>query len=91
MDHRFSDIKWNNRSEKIEFYATAYNHDFTAKKEDIKKWTNKKTFPYGIESNAKQYAYSNISVYFYKKHWPSLKNDMTQKNKKKQKNHVTAN
>ncbi len=80
MEHRFNDLTWNNTTEKIEFYATAYNHDFTCSKEEIKLWMNKKTFPYGVNSNAKQYAYSKISVYFYKKHWPSLKNDMANGN-----------
>ncbi|MFH1321435.1 MAG: hypothetical protein ABII90_12395 [Bacteroidota bacterium] len=65
---RFKDIKWRDDIEKLRFYATAYNHNFCASKEEIEKWIDAKTFPYGAQYDGEQYSYSDISVYFFKNH-----------------------
>lgn len=72
MNERFEDLEWKNKVSKIKFYAAAYNHDFLSDEASIRKWMDKKTFPYGVHSEKKQYAYSHISLYFYKKHWSSV-------------------
>ena len=70
----FSYIRFANREEKIEFYATAYNHGFNLPEEDIYNWKDKAVFPYGVKSDAKQYKYSDISVQFYKKEYNKIFN-----------------
>ena len=66
---RFKDIKWRDDIEKLKFFATAYNHNFCASKENIEKWINARTFPYGTGYKGEQYSYSDISVYFYTNHF----------------------
>ena len=63
---RFKDVKWQDDIEKLKFFATAYNYNFCAPKEDIEKWINARTFPYGAHYKGTQYAYSDVSVYFFK-------------------------
>ncbi|MFC2086158.1 hypothetical protein ACFLQ9_00400 [Bacteroidota bacterium] len=50
----------------IRFFATAYNYDFTAGREKIDLWSNKKVFPYGIRYD-NPFTYSEISWHFYAK------------------------
>ncbi len=59
------DQQWDNKNEKIKFFATAYNHGFYKDSEEIKKWINVPVFPYGPNSKSRQYVYSDISCYFY--------------------------
>ena len=69
ISERFKDIKWQDDVEKLKFYATAYNHNFRASKQEIDKWNGAKTFPYGVHYKGEQYSYSDISVYFYQNHF----------------------
>ncbi|MBW8051416.1 MAG: hypothetical protein FVQ77_13960 [Cytophagales bacterium] len=69
ISEKFKDIKWQDDVEKLKFYATAYNHNFCASKQEIEKWINAKTFPYGASYEGEQYSYSDISVYFYNNHF----------------------
>ena len=72
MNERFMHLTWKNTENKIRFYATGYNHSFNANKKTIEHWIDKKIFPYGIQSDQKQYSYNKISVYFYKNHWDEI-------------------
>ena len=50
--------------EAVAFYATAYNHNFAATKEEIIHWKDKKLFPYGVHYQ-NPFSYSEISQSFY--------------------------
>lgn len=68
LSEKFKDVEWQNNVEKLKFYATAYNHNFCASKQEIDKWINVRTFPYGVNYKGEQYSYSDIAVYFYQNH-----------------------
>lgn len=72
MEYRFSHLNFKNKDEKIKFYATAYNFNFMANEKEIKKYSHKKQFPYGIDFLMEQYNYSDISVDFYKKYYSKI-------------------
>jgi hypothetical protein len=57
-----------NNTEKIKFYAAAYNFGFDKDVKDIKEWTTRKAFPYGVKFKGKQMAYSDVSANFYSKY-----------------------
>jgi hypothetical protein len=59
----FADTK-----EKIKFYAAAYNFGFDKDVKDIKAWTTRKAFPYGVKFKGKQMIYSEVSANFYTKY-----------------------
>ncbi|MEK6817304.1 MAG: hypothetical protein AABX80_00735 [Nanoarchaeota archaeon] len=73
ISERFGDIQWDDNLKKLKFYATAYNHDFNAPREEIEKWINVKAFPYGTNYKGKQYSYSEISTYFFINNLKTLK------------------
>lgn len=52
---------------KLRYIATAYNCGFTLPAETIQRWMERKTFPYGPRSDARQYNYSSISLYYFEK------------------------
>ncbi len=52
--------------EKIRFLATCYNYGFKTTKLNIENHVNDKYFPYGTIYKGKQYAYADVSSYFYK-------------------------
>ncbi len=56
----------------VRFFAAAYNHGFYADKIELEEWMYRKTYPYGPGVNGQQYAYSAISEYFFKKHYPII-------------------
>jgi hypothetical protein len=72
MDYRFRYARWRSFKEKISIYSTAYNHNFLADYTELKVWSEKCTFPYGMDSDQKQYSYALIAVYFYERDWPAL-------------------
>jgi hypothetical protein len=68
VSNRFQDVRWQTTAEKLKFYATAYNHNFLASKQELEQWVDGKTYPYGAQYTGPQYAYSDISVSYYNKH-----------------------
>jgi hypothetical protein len=60
------------KAEKIAFYATAFNYGFLNSKSEIERQANKAFFPYGSKYRGKQYAYSDVSIFFYQKHYSSI-------------------
>ena len=67
-----SQERWTNKTEKIKFYATAYNHGFYKNTNEIKEWINVALFPYGTQSKARQYIYSDISCYFFNNNYKNI-------------------
>jgi len=53
------------KEERIRFLATCYNYGFETTKLNIEKHIGDKYFPYGTFYKGKQYAYSDVSLYFY--------------------------
>jgi len=66
---KFPEIRQLNPVERISFLATAYNHGFQCNKEEIKRWENIKTFPFGTKTTNNPFSFSEVSVYFYKNHY----------------------
>jgi len=66
------DLTDKTHEEKISFIATAYNYGFLSDKAEIEEHTNDKYFPFGSKYRGKQYAYSDVAVYFYMKHYRSI-------------------
>jgi hypothetical protein len=60
--------------EKIAFFATAYNYGFLSNMAEIEAHMDDKYFPYGSKYKGKQYAYSDVSVDFYHKHYSDIFN-----------------
>ena len=54
------------QKEKIKMLATMYNSGLDKSEEELKKWMNKKSFPYGpkVKPNTQQ-NYADIAAYFY--------------------------
>ncbi|HBX50433.1 MAG: hypothetical protein A2275_11875 [Bacteroidetes bacterium RIFOXYA12_FULL_35_11] len=67
VNSKFPDSNFSNNFEKINFYATAYNYDFSKTKDNINAMIHIKSFPYGGCNNKHQYSYGDISVEYYKK------------------------
>jgi thiol-disulfide isomerase/thioredoxin len=52
-------------SDKIRFFATAYNRGFDQPVAEIDKWLTIRAFPYGLKYRGTQYIYSEIALDFY--------------------------
>ena len=52
----------------VRFYATAYNHSFHASRQEIEQWMDRENYPYGTDMLGRQYAYSEVSLYFFRNH-----------------------
>ncbi len=57
------------KSEKIIFFAAAYNHGFETSKKEIEKYIKVKYFPYGTSYPGEQYSYCDVSADFYKNYY----------------------
>jgi hypothetical protein len=64
-DRRFQCTKFNSVSEKLVFYATAYNCGFYNSSESIIKKSKLSLYPYGINYKGQQYPYSDVALFFY--------------------------
>jgi hypothetical protein len=51
--------------EKLNFYSSAYNSGFLSGQENIVKRIHFQSFPYGTQYKGKQYAYSDVSLFYY--------------------------
>ncbi len=65
---RFKDKKFENKNQKVHFFATAYNRGFLNTEQEIIKWQNKYFFPDGRIFKGKQYNYGNVAQEFYEKY-----------------------
>ena len=66
MEKWYPDIFKSEKEYQVRFFSTAYNRGFDEPSVEIRKYLNKKFFPYGPNANRTRYNYSNISWYFYK-------------------------
>ncbi|MBU0764667.1 MAG: hypothetical protein KJ607_07525 [Bacteroidetes bacterium] len=66
---RFDDMQNADNSDKIKFFASAYNHGFDNDQEKIREWSMKKTFPYGSKFPDNPYSYCDVSLDFYNNHF----------------------
>lgn len=64
---KFRAEKFNSDEEKVKFFSTAYNSGFHQSAESIKQKFKNKYFPYGPGKDIEQYAYCDISVYYFRK------------------------
>ena len=65
MDHCYGKMPFGNKTEKLRWYATAYNVGFDQPVDAINKWLHKKAFPYGAAFQMEQLGYADISLDFY--------------------------
>jgi hypothetical protein len=69
--HRF-DLSKKTQDEKVEFIATAYNYGFLSNQTEIEEHISDRYFPFGSKYKGKQYAYSDVAVYFFRNHYRSI-------------------
>ncbi len=55
-------------SYRVRYYATAYNYSFHASPQEIEQWMDYENYPYGTDMLGRQYAYSEVSLYFFRNH-----------------------
>ncbi len=55
-------------SERVRFFATAYNYGFEKPVSEIEKWQNKVAFPYGAQYKGNQVVYADIAIEFLEKY-----------------------
>lgn len=67
----FSDETLCDESEKVAFFASAYNLGFYTERALIRRWIGKEIFPYGKKYNGPQLAYAALAVRYYKEQNPS--------------------
>lgn len=65
MEHKYRFHFWASDESRLRFYATAYNHGFTAKKAEIQRWEKAQTFPFGMSFKGAQYVYADVSLHYY--------------------------
>lgn len=69
------------QEEKLKLYATAYNYNFQKSIDEIKKWNGTKSFPFGMKAPPHiQYAYSEVSYFFYKNDLNQIKSKYHEEN-----------
>jgi hypothetical protein len=66
MNKKYAYLKWNNKEDKLAFYATAYNTGFFKTESEIKTEMNCKRFHTAMYNPQKFWSYCDICVYFYK-------------------------
>ncbi len=64
----FKNKTFASNTEKVHFFATAYNRGFLNTEQDIMEWQKKNFFPYGKVFKGKQYNYGTIAQEFYGKY-----------------------
>jgi hypothetical protein len=56
-------------TEKIQFFAAAYNRGFHTSASEVEKWISMRAFPFGSKYRGTQYIYAEIAVDFYYRHF----------------------
>lgn len=67
MDSKYQDISWNNKEDKLKFYATAYNSGYKLNDESIRKLSERKMFYTGMIKGDSLYNYADIVLSYYRK------------------------
>jgi hypothetical protein len=63
-NHKFRNLKFQNKQAQIRFFATAYNTGFMKPITEIKAWETRQIFPYGNHHKESQMAFANFSIEF---------------------------
>ncbi len=63
-DEVFKNMTFENREEKINFFATAYNTGFEKNVNVLNQWTTRRAFPYGATYRGNQLIYGEVSTTF---------------------------
>ncbi len=63
-NHKFKNLKFQNKESKIRFFATAYNTGFMKSIKTIQYWELKKEFPFGSKMNPNCQAFADFSIEF---------------------------
>lgn len=66
-DVRFKDLDLESTTDKLLFYATAYNAGFYNKPDAIRIKATQPYFPYGPKYKGTQYVYGDVATYYYTK------------------------
>jgi hypothetical protein len=67
-DKRFTSLTFIDETEKVGFYANAYNAGFLKSIPYLQTIKAQRNFPYGVNFKGEQYAYADVAAYFYKYH-----------------------
>lgn len=67
-DKRFASLAFTDETEKVGFYANAYNAGFLKSIAYLQTIKEQRNFPYGVHFKGEQYAYADVASYFYKNH-----------------------
>lgn len=67
-DKRFASLAFIDETEKVGFYANAYNAGFLKSIAYLQNIKSQRNFPYGVNFKGEQYAYADVAAYFYKYH-----------------------
>lgn len=65
---RFKNRIFKTKSERVHFFATAYNYGFTKPELEIESWQKRKSFPMGSKYTGEQVAFGDLAVEFYEKY-----------------------
>ncbi len=64
QEKRFAHVAWENESERLAIFATAYNYRFDADIQDLTNVRDVKYFPYGVHK-PNPFSYTFVALYFY--------------------------
>ena len=67
MDEKHKNKKFNTITDKLKFYATAYNCGFDRTDASIKEFAALKLFPSGKEKDSDNFQYADLAAFFYKR------------------------
>jgi hypothetical protein len=59
---KFKNRAFKTATERVRFFATAYNYGFMRPEADIEAWQKKKAFPFGSQYKGEQVAFSDIQI-----------------------------
>lgn len=65
VQEKFKTESFNSKEDSLRFYASAYNSGFAKPPSQIKQAATSCYFPYGMRYSGKQYAYTEVALYFH--------------------------
>ncbi len=69
VSDKFNYLTFPDKTEKIRFFAAAYNRGFDEKEAVIRRAMHRKTFPYGSQYPGNPYCYSKIASDYYQRYY----------------------
>ena len=71
VETRFGFVKSFPMKEKIQFFSSAYNHDFMCDLAEVVRWIHVKSFPYGMKYS-NPFSYAEVALFFYQNDFSSF-------------------